>query len=138
MHSKILYRLITDIKYTVDEFVKKHNIAGKLTYKNYEKKVVIKLGVDVKWPLSMPVQNPGIIPTDQLKILKNAIAAGECQWRRLSVEELNTRKAAYEEKQKSKDGNREHLEHGERSDDPDDDDDDSAGASVGMAMMDTD
>ena len=66
----------------------------KMNYKNYERKIVEELGVAlIGWPGDGTVENPGTISMDKGTALRNALKKKECQWVKLTSEQLETRKS---------------------------------------------
>jgi hypothetical protein len=70
-----------------------------MNYVHYERKIVKLLGVALTgWPINGPVQNPGELTRDNAIILRNALAAKECKWIRLTTQQVAIQKASNQQR----------------------------------------
>ncbi len=66
-----------------------------MNYVHYESHVIEKLGVVLAgWPLGGSICNPGTLTSDDTLVLRNALANKTCKWVRLTVQQLEDRKAS--------------------------------------------
>ena len=66
-----------------------------MNYVHYESHVIEKLGVVLAgWPLGGSICNPGTLTSDDALVLRNALANKTCKWVRLTVQQLEDRKAS--------------------------------------------
>ena len=66
-----------------------------MNYVHYERQIVEKMGVALAgWPLGGRICNPGVLPSDDALVLRNALANKTCKWVRLTAQHLEDRKAS--------------------------------------------
>jgi hypothetical protein len=74
-----------------------------MNYKNYERKIVEQYGIElIGWPILNPICNPGDLSSNDIAVLRNALAKDQCKWRVLTQEEVDAR--VQSNKQREADG----------------------------------
>ena len=61
-----------------------------MNYKNYERKIVEQYGIKlIGWPILNPICNPGDLSSNDIAVLRNALAKDQCKWRVLTQEDVD-------------------------------------------------
>jgi hypothetical protein len=63
-----------------------------MNYKNYERKIVKQYSIKlIGWPIFNPICNPRDLSSNDIAVLRNALAQDQCKWRVLTQEEVDAR-----------------------------------------------